>query len=100
MSQLPRSKPRKRAEGVDHWINVYCSPYRSPRDGLASIGGPWRECPEADVNIVFSGRNRDKDGHRYQHAEVKPLFYEKAEGQEHTAHELLEEACRRILPQE
>jgi pimeloyl-ACP methyl ester carboxylesterase len=92
-----RSHPRERAEGVDYWVNAYCRPYRHFKDLAASIGGPWRECPQADVNIVFSGDERDDSGRRYQHAQPGPLFQERAPGQNHSAHELLISAAKRLI---
>lgn len=99
VSRRAPSHPRERAENIDYWINIYCEPYRHPKDSIAAIGGPWRECPEADVNICFSGKDRDKDGARYQHAGAMSLFFETAPGQTYSGHELLEQACRRIIPQ-
>ncbi len=90
-----RSHPRERAADVDYWVNVYCSPYRHFKDLAASIGGPWRYCEQADVNICFSGKMRDSQARRYQHAQPQPLFVEKAPGQSLSASELLIQACRR-----
>lgn len=81
VSARARSHPRERAEGVDCWINVYCEPYRHVRDITAAIGGPWRECPQADVNLRFSGDGRDAKGRRYQHGHPDSLFMESPEGQ-------------------
>lgn len=99
VSRRAPSHPRERAECVDYWINSYCTPYRHMKDTVAAIGGPWRECPQADVNLVFSGNDRDAQGRRYQHAQGMPLFYEVAPGQKASAYEMLQDACRRLIPQ-
>lgn len=88
-----RSRPRERAAGITYWINVYCSPYRHIKDLAASLGGPWRHCEQADANIVFSGRMRDRRFRRYQHAQPLPMFVDRAPGQERSAHEMLIDAC-------
>ena len=91
-----RSHPRERAEGVDYWVNVYCQPYRHFKDLAAAIGGPWRECPQADLNIVFSGQERDRADRRYQHAQPLPLFEDRAPGQMYSAYEHMVSACNRL----
>ncbi|MBQ3524901.1 MAG: hypothetical protein IJA63_01385 [Akkermansia sp.] len=88
-----RSMPRHRAPGVDYWINVYCHPYRHPKDLAAMVGGQWRECPQADVNICFSGKQRDAKGRRYQHARPDALFTETSPPTGISALELLRNAC-------
>ena len=88
-----RSYPRERAAGVDYWVNVYCSPYRHPKDLAAMIGGPWRECPQADVNIRFSGKERDAKGRRFQHARPDSLFTTPGPNTTISAYELLRHAC-------
>lgn len=80
VSARKRSHPRERAEGVDYWINVYCEPYRHGKDIFAAIGGPWRECPQADVNLRFSGDERDAKGRRYQHSRPDSLLMERPKG--------------------
>ncbi len=89
-----RSFPRERAEGVDYWVNVYCEPYRHFKDLAASVGGPWRRCEQADVNIAFSGQERDRADRRYQHAQPLPLFEDRAPGHESSAWEQLVNACK------
>lgn len=91
-----RSHPRERAEGVDYWVNVYCQPYRHFKDLAAAVGGPWRECPQADLNIVFSGQERDRADRRYQHAQPLPLFEDRAPGQMYSAYEHMVSACNRL----
>lgn len=91
-----RSHPRERAEGVDYWVNVYCQPYLHFKDLAAAIGGPWRECPQADLNIVFSGKERDRADRRYQHAQPLPLFEDRAPGQIYSAYEHMVSACNRL----
>lgn len=89
VSTRARSHPRGRAEGVDYWINVYCEPYRHGKDIVAAIGGPWRKCPQADVNLRFSGVERDAKGRRYQHARPDSLLMERPKGQPLSAYEHL-----------
>lgn len=89
VSMRERSHPRERAEGVDYWINVYCEPYCHGKDILAAIGGPWRECTQADVNLRFSGRERDAKGRRYQHTRPDSLLMERPKNQPLSAYEHL-----------
>lgn len=91
-----RSHPRERAKGVDYWVNVYCSPYRHPKDVAAMVGGQWRECPQADVNLCFSGKERDAKGRRYQHARPDSLFMEVNEAAGASAYQLMLDACVRL----
>lgn len=96
VSRRERSHPRERVEGVDYWVNVYCEPYRHFKDMAAAIGGPWRHCEQADENIVFSGKERDRDSRRYQHAQPLPLFEDRAPGWTMSAYELMVSACNRL----
>lgn len=91
-----RSYPRERAEGVDYWVNVYCSPYRHPKDLAAMVGGQWAECPQADVNLCFSGKERDAKGRRFQHARPDSLFTEPHAGAGTSAYRLMLDACKRL----
>lgn len=94
VSKRERSHPRERAQGVDYWINVYCEPYRHGKDIFAAIGGPWRHCPQADVNLRFSGKERDSRGRRYQHSWPEALLEERPNAQSFSASEYLDQACR------
>lgn len=96
VSRRERSKPRERASVVDYWINAYCRPYRNVRDVAAWMGGPWGECPQADENFAFSGKERDADGDRFAHVYPEPLFMEPPPGGEKSAYQALLEACRRF----
>lgn len=96
VSRRERSKPRERAPQVDYWVNAYCAPYRNVRDVAAWTGGPWGECPQADANLHFSGRQRDADGDRYAHVYPQPMLMEAPPGQDKSAHQLLLEACERL----
>lgn len=96
VSRRERSKPRERAPQVDYWVNTYCYPYRNVRDVAARLGGPWRECPAADVNVRFSALQRDAEGRRYAHVYPQPLLQEKAPGQEKSAYDHLLEACKTL----
>ena len=91
-----RSHPRERAEGVDYWVNVYCAPYRHPKDLAAMVGGQWKDCEQADVNLCFSGKERDDKGRRYQHARPDSLFMDVHDEANTSAHELMLQACQRL----
>lgn len=91
-----RSFPRERAAGVDYWVNVYCEPYRHVKDLAAAVGGPWRRCEQADVNILFSGSERDLADRRYQHSQPLPLFEDRAPGHELSAYEYMVSSCNRL----
>lgn len=94
VSRRERSKPRERAPQVDYWINSYCYPYRNVRDVAAKVGGPWRECPQADVNVRFSALERDGDGKRYAHVYPRSLMLDVAPGQTHSPYQQLMQACK------
>ncbi len=91
-----RSFPRERAAGVDYWVNVYCRPYRHPKDLAAMVGGQWAECPQADVNLCFSGKERDSKRRRYQHARPDSLFTEHNAAAATSAYQLMLDACHRL----
>lgn len=96
VSRRQRSKPRERAEGVDFWVNAYCDPYRNVRDVAAWTGGPWRFCPQADVNLHYPGTERDAAGDRFAHVYPEPMVVEPAPGAGKSTHEVLLEACERL----
>lgn len=96
VSRRERSKPRERAAMVDYWVNSYCSPYRNVRDVAAWMGGPWGECPQADANVAYSGRDRDADGRRFAHVYPEPLFREAPAEGVATPYDLLLAACERL----
>lgn len=77
VSRRTRSQPKQRPACVDYWINAYCYPYRNIRDGFARMGGPWRHCEQADINLNFPGTQRDTDGDRYAHVYPEPMLLEK-----------------------
>lgn len=91
-----RSHPQERAEGVCYWVNAYCAPYRSPMDLAAHVGGPWRECAQADVNLCFSGEAEDAEGKRYRHSRPLSLFTDEHADHGASAQSLLLDACRRV----
>ena len=91
-----RSRPCERAEGVDYWVNVYCRPYRHPKDVAAMVGGQWQECPQADENLCFIGEERDTKGRRYQHARPDALFTDTHPARGTSAHLLMLDACKRL----
>lgn len=76
VSRRRKSQPRQRPDGVDYWVNTYCYPYRNLRDGVARLGGPWRHCDQADVNLNYPGTLRDADGDRYAHVYPEPMLLE------------------------
>lgn len=77
VSRRKRSMPRRRPDCVNYWVNTYCYPYRNVRDVFARIGGPWRHCPQADINLNFPGTQRDADGDRFAHVYPAPMLLEK-----------------------
>lgn len=76
VSRRRSSHPGERPPCVDFWINAYCYPYRNLRDGVARLGGPWRHCATADINLNFPGTSRDTEGNRFAHVYPKPLLME------------------------
>lgn len=91
-----RSYPKQRSAGVSYWVNAYCSPYRSPMDLAARVGGPWRECEQADVNLCFSGKAKDEQGQSYRHSRPQSLFADTHAAQGVSAQQLLFDACKRL----
>ncbi len=96
VSRRERSYPRERAEGIEFWVNSYCSNYEDWKDSLAWVGGAWHHCPQADVNLPFSGEQRGRDGKRYQHAYPLPLFEDRCPETHTSAYEELAAAAIRL----
>ncbi len=96
VSRRSRSHPRARAKGIDFWVNSYCSDYCDIKDSVASIGGAWKHCPQADMNLGFPGTQRDLDGRRFQHAYPQPLFEHRSADTHSSAYEELVAACMRL----
>lgn len=89
VSRFEASAPRERAPQVDVWLNAYCEPYRTPVDVVPLLGGPWRHCPRADVNLVYPGTERDAEGRRFRHRNPLPLLMEHSPLQHVSPYELL-----------
>ncbi len=96
VSRRERSHPGERPEGVDFWVNAYCSDYEDFKDSVAWMGGAWRHCPQADMNLPFSGENRDRENRRYQHAHPLPLFEDRSPATHSSAYEELAAAAIRL----
>ncbi len=96
VSRRGRSHPRVRPEGVDFWVNSYCSDYEDWKDSIAWLGGAWRHCEQADVNLPFSGEARDRSGKRYQHAYPLQLFEDRSPATHTSAYEELAAAAIRL----
>ncbi len=96
VSRRGRSHPGERPAGVDYWVNAYCSDYEDFKDSIAWLGGAWRHCAQADLNIPFSGKERDSEGRRYQHAHPLPLFAERSPSTHQCAREELAAAAKRL----
>ncbi len=96
VSRRERSHPGERPEGVDFWVNSYCSNYEDWKDSVAWVGGAWRHCAQADVNIPFSGEERDRTGTRYQHAYPLQLFEDRSPETHTSAYEELAAAAIRL----
>ncbi len=95
VSRRERSMPGERPEAVDFWVNSYCSDYEDWKDSVAWVGGAWRHCAQADVNIPFSGKERDRTGKRYQHAYPLQLFEDRSPATNTSAYEELAAAAIR-----
>ena len=95
VSRRQRSKPRKKAACVDYWINAYCYPYRNLRDGFARVGGPWRHCEQADINLNFPGTQRDADGDRFAHVYPEPMLMGSNPATGKSVYQLI---CERLKP--
>ncbi len=96
VSRRERSYPRQRPEGVDFWVNSYCSDYEDIKDSLAWVGGAWKHCPQADMNLPFSGKEHDRRGKRYQHAYPLQLFEDRSTATNSSAYEELAAAAIRL----
>lgn len=95
VSRFAASAPRERAPQVDMWLNAYCDPYRALADAVPLMGGAWRNCPSADVNLNYPGTARDAAGHRFQHRYPRPLLMEPAPQRQESPYDLLCDYCRR-----
>lgn len=96
VSRRGRSMPRVRAAGVDYWVNAYCYPYTTWRDTVPAVGGAWRHCPQADVNLVFDGREKDDDNKHYQHCAPLPLMTDSRNSGGVSVQDLLIRACSEL----
>lgn len=93
VSRRGRSEPRNRAPQVDVWINAYCDPYRTVADVVPMIGGAWRNCPQADENIVYPGTECCAHHRRFQHRFPRPLLMETSPLQKTSPYERLRAVC-------
>lgn len=59
------------------------------------MGGPWRHCEQADVNLNFPGTKRDTDGDRYAHVYPEPMLQEPHPDTGKSVYELL---CDKLTP--
>lgn len=85
VSRRKSTKPRERAPRVDFWVNSYVKNRRAMHELLIIAGGPWNECPEADRNLVFCGKDLDFTGsYHHAHNNARALLVEK-EATSHTA---------------
>ncbi len=96
VSRRERSQPRQRPEGIAFWVNSYCSEYKDVKDSVAWAGGAWKHCTQADVNVPFSGDERDLVGRRFQHAYPLPLFEARSSVTHTSAYEELAAAAIRL----
>ncbi len=96
VSRRERTRPGERPAGVEFWVNAYCSDYEDVKDSIAWVGGAWRHCPQADVNVPFSGKDRDRAGRRYQHAYPLSLFEDRSPVTHSSAYEELAAAAIRL----
>lgn len=73
---VSRRQPKTRAEGVLFWGNSYLREGTDLLDWVARAGGRWGETPDADIDLVFSGRDESSPGVRYSHRNPGPMFYD------------------------
>ncbi len=73
-----RQKPARPA-CVDWWGNSYLVKAWGIKDVLPAIGGRWNYCAGADVNLEFSGRNKDIYGRKFCHDRPNAMFTEAPE---------------------
>lgn len=68
-----RECPQK-PDKVKTWLNVYVDYEKAERgainspNNVALMGGPWKNCPGADINEIFSNLSS------YAHAKAKEMF--------------------------
>ncbi len=94
VSRREASYPRSRAPRVDYWINSYVTQRRNPLEIVPALGGIWDYCAEADVNLSFSGRDKDFMGRRHAHNLALSLLIERSAQTQQAAWDYLQKLLR------
>lgn len=76
---VARRQKSRRPESVGWWGNSYLREGGGFMDVIPRIGGRWGACSGADVNLSFSGFQRDRAGRLYSHRRPAPMLYESPE---------------------
>ena len=69
-----RSYTPRRPDAVNWWGNAYVTNSLSGNDYIAVMGGRWKSCRQADINLRFDGRKRDEAGLHYIHDNALSLL--------------------------
>ena len=80
LDPVDRSYTPKRPKSVTWWGNAYVVNSLSAHDFIACWGGRWNECPQADVNICFDGRQLNEHDYHYIHDDALALMLSKRTG--------------------
>lgn len=73
---VARRQKSARPACVEWWGNTYLREGGGLMDVIPRIGGRWGHCAGADVNLAFSGFQRDREGCFYSHRRPAPMLYE------------------------
>lgn len=75
LDPVDASVSKERPEGLDWWGNAYVENSQSMRDFIPEMGGRWRHCADADLNICFDGLSCDEYGRAYIHDNADAQLY-------------------------
>lgn len=84
-----RSYIPRRPDAVNWWGNAYVTNSLSGHDYIAVMGGRWKSCRQADVNLRFDGRKRDEAGLHYIHDNALSLLLSRGTKQGVSLYEIL-----------
>lgn len=73
---VARRQKNDRPEAVNWWGNSYLGEGGGLVEVVPRVGGRWGHCPGADMNLPFSGFQKDKAGNLYSHSRPGPMLYE------------------------
>lgn len=94
LDPVDASVSKERPEGLDWWGNAYVENSQSMRDFIPEMGGRWRHCDGADLNICFDGRSCDEYGRAYIHDTADAQLYSRGSAK-HSLWEALRAFLRR-----